>query len=214
MKRENDEREPIEVLYDIETNTEEILKNDSDPLSQLEPRLSATNLRIRIIKELIDNEPITSQELQEAFEFDASSNIRKFYDTYLVNRSGSTGGGFTYEVTELGYKFAEQYINNNDSNADVDTEENSLSLNPWDNSDVTRGEYYALKCVSDSSDSPRSKDINEHFVNISNLGEGKTNTKAVTPYLSTLFGKGFVDRTPNQPYRYWLTEEGKQVLDQ
>jgi len=39
------------------------------------------------------------------------------------------------------------------------------------------------------------------------------NTVKVSARLTDLWRDGYVDRTPSQPYRYWLTEKGKDVLN-
>jgi hypothetical protein len=85
---------------------------------------------------------------------------------------------------------------------------------PWEGLPVTMGQYTALKTVFEASGTPKYKTLNEGYAEkLDTDPRDKDNGPKISPRLSELYGEGYVDRTPNQPFRYWVTDKGKELLD-
>jgi len=86
---------------------------------------------------------------------------------------------------------------------------------PWESLPVNMSQYNALKTVDEASGTPKSGDLNEDYAEkMGTDPRDKENGFKISPRLSELYGEGYVDRTPNHPFRYWVTDKGKELLDE
>lgn len=208
---ENDDRDPIDVLYDIERQIESA-PNDN-PLQELEIRNAprpGTN-KYEVLKQVANEGRVTAKDAKDVVGDSANRTLSALYYTYLIDRE-RRNGKYEYTLSDVGERYFESRQKDLESENNV-VEDSNTTKEPWEDSEATEGEYWALVCVDDSDDAPRSVDLDEQFREISGLGGNHDSSRSITPYLSTLYQKGLVDRTPNRPYRYWLTEEGSRVLD-
>ena len=131
MKRENDEREPIEVLYEIEQKLNQVYD------------------------EMYSDEEQTSED---------KSNQMPWWRVYELNRS----------------------------------------------------QAIALEAVYLTSGTPTAREANEEYIK----GQGdsidkETNTDGtpkISARLTELVETPYLKRTPNIPYRYWVTDEGREIM--
>jgi len=203
----DDDREPIEVLYDIEKKIERV--ND-DPISALEPRIDPgpESNRYKLLEYISDNEPVSSGECESIAGESTTRALTTLYYNFAVDRE-MKNGSYEYTITPLGEKVldgGQSTLSESDTGTDQDSD-------PWDGTPATKTTYYAIKCVAEADDAPRSVDITDEFERQSGSTIQDSSTPAVSPYLTAAYKKGLVDRTPSQPYRYWLTEKGKDVLN-
>lgn len=203
----SESNEPREVLFDISSKVSEIHdRMDGDDLPS-EPRSKPNcgSKRHRIIEVLDTTTPMSSGELcDEMGGEDVTGALRRLYDSYLVDRHHS-GNSYKYEINRLGEKVLEG----------IDDEQTEETLvDPWDGTDLNRGEYIAVKLVDEYDGHPRGKDLEKSYLEKMDRSESNSTAYRVSARLTNVFQGGYVDRTPTQPYRYWVTEEGKEVLDQ
>ena len=79
--------------------------------------------------------------------------------------------------------------------------------------DLNRGEACALMSVHETKGNPTTSEANDEYLNYG-FGPTKGTGAAIAARLTELKEKRLVDRTPNQPYRYWVTDKGKEAVDQ
>jgi len=202
----NDDREPIDVLYSIEQEVSNL--SNERCLEDLEPRLNPDpgELTYKVLHYIKENGPITSTELGNQLDCLQSRILSRLYQTFLVDREPVGNQEFSYSITPVGEKALEteqvELINNGPQ---------TVSTEPWVSTDLNRGEYYAIKLVNEHEDAPTPPEIEDRFQEYGY--ESNTDSLAVSARLSELKNTPYVDRTPHEPYRYWVTEEGKELLE-
>lgn len=201
----DDEREPIQILREIDEKIDEITNQPQMP-SATRWVPSVGSKAYNILQTVQESGPVSSKEVNEQRDGNVTRPLTKLYRHYLVNRTGTAGSGYEYTLSELGKEALRH------KQETLDDANGSSKTKPWEKTDASRGEYYALICVAEHDDAPTSSDITDNFVERSHVSKSD-NGPEVTPYLSTAFQKGLVNRTP-KPYRYWLTEDGEEVLKQ
>lgn len=215
MSVDNDNREPIEVLYNIEDKVSQ-LDTDNTSLPD-EPRFvpSKEHGAYEALSILKDGGKFTSTQLDETVSKQKVSRILSdLWKSYLVDRSESntrTGGQYIYQINDLGNRALEIV---EEHGKEPEQSQLTKEKEPWEDLDISRSMYYAMQAIDEQSDTPRAKDIDKRFLELSGLDEHTSVGPTVGPYLSKLAkNTEYVDRTPVQPYRYWVTEKGKEILE-
>ena len=84
---------------------------------------------------------------------------------------------------------------------------------PWEDTELNKSQYLALEVVSDADGHYTSSDLNGEYLNRNGLKASESSTPKVAGRLSELYNMGYVNRPPEQPYYYWVTDEGKALLN-
>jgi len=214
MNPEDDDREPIDVLYDIEEKVKDC--GTADPLGQLQPRLGIDpdSVRWDVLEYVKNNPRCTVEDCKEAAGSSASRTLTTLYYSYMINRSGSRRR-YVYTITSLG----ERVLSNpggeqqNTTNQGVDAV-GKTEPDPWEwYDDMRRVDYHALRALRDTDGHPTTKDMNDLYLEYSDATP-QEGTTAVSARMSDLYKSEYVDRTPDRPYVYWLTDKGKDVLEE
>jgi len=197
-----DNRDPRQVLRSIEERLIE-MQNDSD-FADIEPRIKPKpgELTYDVLKYIHENQPVHSKDITANTNCGKSRILSRLHQGYLVDRE-QDGTGYVYVVSELGEKaFDEQQ-------SELDE---SQGFDPWVGTPLNRSQYIALKVVENYDGHPKTSDVEDDF--LSHGFESNTDSIAISSRLSDLIDTPYIDRTPEDPYRYWVTEEGKELLDE
>jgi len=216
MKPENDDRDPVEVLYDIE---EKIEASNSGAIANLEPRNQVGNpstVMYECLEKIVKDGPIANDGLQSAVSGSVTQAVSRLYKMYAIDRE-KKGKSYQYEATALGEKLIQDgQTTLNDSEEGQDSDPESVKERPWDKYDVSPNQYHALVALEKTAEKidrhPTTNDMNETFVELANPSRRPDGRPEASTYMSVLNKKGFVDRTP-KPHQYWITEKGKKVLN-
>jgi len=213
MKPDNDNREPIEVLYDIERKIEE-----SRSITELEPRtpVDVGTPRYDTLKCVRDRGPITVNGCDEHVDHainKISASATRLYRSYALNRSKNSDGEYMYAVTPLGKKMLQTEQQTLESSCN-DAEDAGASDTPpeWEGTGLTKHMYYALKALDNTNGNPTTADMADEFIRLTELTAESGSSYRISPYMTRLKRDGYVDRTPNRPYHYWITERGRDAL--
>jgi hypothetical protein len=206
-----EEQSPIEILIETAERVADIdertLRDAKYPRTY---RVEITEFRARRLM-AIDMGAQTSSEIKEAINNEKLRGLTKLYDTFLINYTMHNGER-KYSLTPVGRQaladFREQEELNLEDIADgEDTDEHT----PWINTELSKGTYIALQLIDEFDGHPRTRDIDEDF--IAHGFNSENDSIVVAPRISQLYhDHGYVDRPAEEPYRYWLTESGKQAL--
>jgi len=209
----SDNQNPEAVLSEIADRVkriESLVKNDQE----LRIDLESANNALTALEELNRRDTIQAKDLDHMCS-SSTRTLSKLYYAGYVNRRGDP---YRYQLTEKGRLALQDAHGAEQSELPEASEETSNpdpepepDPDPWEDTELNESEYVALRCVDDHDGHPRSKDINEDFCSHGyKLGQQSV---AVAARLSELYKKGHVDRPADLPYRYWLTEKGKEALE-
>lgn len=218
MSKTEDGREPIDVLYNIEDKVSELAPYSGSLPDK--PRFvpSKEDTAYDVLECLKDGDELTSSEIAERVQNDVTRSLSTLWKSYEVDRVESdtiTNGLYIYQINKLGER-AFELAQEKEAIKDAKRKQAQLTQqkDPWQDADVGRSAYFAIQAIDEISGSPRSTDIDDKFLELSGLEEHNTKGPTVGPYLSQLIKQTeYIDRTPNIPYRYWVTEQGKELLN-
>jgi hypothetical protein len=204
MSKTEDGREPIDVLYNIEDKVSQLATTNRSLPD--EPRFvpSKGTRAYECLQYLEQEGPAKAATLTEEFEWKTNPTLSNLYNSFLVDRDREgERAAYIYQINNLGEGV-------------LDDEQEELvqpTKDPWDVAEITESEYYALLAVREAPGTPTEKDANGIFLNKSGLEETESDRARVGSHLSRLYDSGHLDRTPNKPYRYWLTDKAKDILE-
>jgi hypothetical protein len=207
MKPDDDDRDAIDVLYDIEDQLSQAVGNGG--LSDTNIRVSADpgTKRHELLCYIHDHGPCSLSDVRHIGGDATTRALRTLYDAFALNRKASDGGEFEYWVSDMGEALIES-----EQQTLSDTTEVEPAPDPWEEADITESEYRAVEVVKEASGAPQSSDVNDEFVSRSNVSKESGKGAAITPYLTNMYRDGYIDRTPTRPYHYWVTDKGKDLL--
>lgn len=193
------EKDTLEEIAERIKSIESFIKNNREGRIDLS-KGRAKKDALLYIKE---NEPCGSAEVQENIQAsDATSTLADLYHAHYVNRHGQ--GPMEYTLSEIGRR----ELQLNDSDAEQQQTMDDIPRSPWETGDLNRGEYITLRLVSKHSGHPMAKDLKDDYA-----AEGYSDdATSVAARLVKLYNSGYVDRPSEKPYRYWLTDKGRDEL--
>jgi DNA-binding HxlR family transcriptional regulator len=200
------DKEPGQLLKEVHGMVKD-LHESSNPLSDLEPRVDVEpeTHYYKVLRTLDGDEHLPSSEIEKRAGVGSATTrvLTTLYQSYMVDRVGEDQE-YTYSLTALG----QRALNGVESYEQTTVKSHTK---PWENTNLNKVQYHALKCVGGSEDHLTSSELNEMFLNFgyTDHSEGP----AISPRLTYLFKHGYVDRTPTRPYRYWLAEKGEELLN-
>jgi len=207
MKPEDDDRDAIDVLYDIDERLSEAI--DDGELSNANIRVTAEpgTKRRELLCYIHEHGPCTLSDVRHIGGDATTRALRTLYDSFALNRTASDDGGFEYWVSDAG-----ETLLKSDQQTLSDAAEDKPTPDPWERADITESEYRAVKVVKEASGAPQASDVNDEFVSRSNVSKEAGKGAAITPYLTNMYREGYIDRTPTRPFHYWVTDKGDNLL--
>jgi DNA-binding transcriptional ArsR family regulator len=170
-----------------------------------------TTQRGMVLKMLYDSGGwLSSTEIEDAMGFDVTRPLTRLFYQYLVNRRRD--GRYEYTISPLGVEVIEMHGEQTQLSEDESQENVENSADPWDNTELNRSQYHALKVVSQVEGHNSAEALAEAYAK-SGFAEYSNGIPAINARLSELFKMGYVGRPPEQPYYYWVTDDGKQILN-
>lgn len=168
----------------------------------------------QVLKTIERKPGLTSTELVNNTGLESSNVTRtltNLYNAYLIDRE-QTSAGFVYRINRVGLDVLEGLNEQVDLDS-LNTQQNNEEKKPWDKlDDVGKNAWKTLVAVDDHWGLPRSTDLEDTLNEEGIKNKPSSKAPAASPYLSELFKSGYVDRTPVQPYHYWLGERGKEAI--
>jgi len=153
---------------------------------------------------VFESGPITAAEVADRLGKSATGVLTRLHDAFLIDRDGDR-----YEVNDLG---RDALNGGNQTLDDIDSDESDddPDADPWDDTPLNRGQFTVLQAIADESGHPRTVDLIDAYADAG----FEASSSAVSARLKDLFDQGFVDRTPARPYRYWVTDDGDDLLNE
>lgn len=209
--------DPKQLLTEMHTTNQEIkqivARLESLVESGQELRLdlgSQTNMK-RILAEISQKEPVCSSKI-ESVNGDVTRQLYKLYIAGYVNRDESCSP-MEYWISQKG-RLALESVTKQKKIADSDeNQEWETPQHPWEKCELNHSQWRTLELVNEYDGRPSPADIDGEYRKKTNANSSE-HGYAVSARLSELYDGGFVGRTPNRPYIYWLTERGKDVLNE
>jgi len=156
---------------------------------------------IRVMLAVKADQPVQSTEL--VISGNTTRPLTALWRSGYLRRSEKRP--YEYELSQSGRELLEEY---GKTGLDGIVEEKESV--PWDDSEATKKEYAALQAIAESQGHPTTSDAGERYGRLLNIDSG---TNKLSATLNRTHRKGWVERTPERPYYYWLTESGEQVYE-
>lgn len=160
-----------------------------------------------VLEHIAENGPSTSSDL-DGIVSNTTRALTTLYQGGYVNRNGQRP--YRYRISEKGRRaLAKERAKEQASENQTEIAEATTPSNPWDGTDLYPGQYRVLEAIDDYNGHPKSEHIKEYIEE----EVEELQASSAHPTLFAVFDEGYVDRTPSRPYRYWLTEKGRRILD-
>jgi len=211
----NDDREPIDVLYSIEKLLEGIDQKMAYELPDV--RMNLTANRVEVLRFIDEHGPVSADEIkQNISQGSVTARVRELYDKYAVDRE-QRDGEYYYELSPIGERVANDHsLDEFSTESDgVDEQEEPEEADPWEFTPLTKSRYLALKAVCETKGNPKAAEANDLYCEYINADTEHypSGARRIAGELSELNKTQYLNRAPNKPYRYWVTEEGKELLE-
>jgi DNA-binding transcriptional regulator GbsR (MarR family) len=146
-----------------------------------------------------------------------SAQLSELWKVYLVDRDDKPP--YHYTASELGQQLIDEWeqqttLDGESNKSDTPEVEESEKLKAWHKTDLTKRQYIALSCINEYDGRPKSKDIDDEFCERVKVTETPSSSYKVSRELTALFKGGYVGRPPSQPYFYWVSDKGSDVLEE
>jgi len=142
--------------------------------------------------------------------------LTRMYRSFVIDRTDEIP--YRYRVNHHGVGVVEEWAAENNSQQSLPESDHGSGAepadpDPWDGTGLNRAQYMALQVVRDSDGGPKqSEQLSEAYAD-RGYDEFSNGRPTVGPRLSELYKKEYVGRTPSQPYYYWLTDKGEDLLN-
>jgi hypothetical protein len=152
---------------------------------------------------VFEDGPLDADAVADRLGKRASGVLTRLHDAFVIDR---TADG-RFEINDLG-RDALNGGNQTLDDIDDDQPDADPDPDPWDDTPLNRGQYTVLQAIADASEHPKTTDIVDAYADAG----FEASSSAVSARLKSLFDDGMVDRTPARPYRYWVTDDGDDLL--
>ena len=163
--------------------------------------------RYEVLQLIGHDGPLSHDEIATRIQKSATGTIRRLFDGFLIDK---TDAG-RYTINDLGraaLNGGNQTLDDIDSDDQADADDPDETADPWDETPLNREQFTVLGAIADESGHPRTVDLLDAYEDAG----FEASSSAVSARLKDLFDQGFVDRTPARPYRYWITDDGEELL--
>lgn len=165
--------------------------------------------RYEVLEHIRHDGPLSHAEISQRIQKSATGTIRRLFDGFLIDK---TDAG-RYTINDLGrdaLNGGNQTLDDIDADPAADDPDSSDDdpADPWDSTPLNRGQFTVLQAIADESGHPKTVDLIDAYADAG----FEASSSAVSARLKDLFDQGFVDRTPARPYRYWITDDGDDLL--
>ncbi|AFH22500.1 hypothetical protein OSG_eHP28_00040 [environmental Halophage eHP-28] len=159
---------------------------------------------------VFESGPITAGEVKTRLGKSATGVLTRLHDGFLIDRDD--GNRFTInDLGEAALNGGNQTLDDIDAapaaGDDPDSSDDDPA-DPWDDTPLNRGQFVVLQAIADESGHPRTVDLIDAYADAG----FEASSSAVSARLKDLFDQDFVARTPARPYRYWITDDGDDLL--
>jgi len=169
-----------------------------------------TTQRGMVLKMLYDNGGwLSSTEIEDAMGFDVTRPLTRLFYQYLANRRHN--GRYEYTISPLGVEVIRMHGEQMNLSGDSSENTSGETPRPWDNTELNRSQYHALRVVSQSEGHNSAEELADSYAELG-FEKYSNGIPAVNARLSELFKMGYVGRPPEQPYYYWATDKGEEIL--
>jgi len=198
-KDRDDEKTPREMLEEIHDAVVDSSSYEPRSLQEKNWTPAPDDKQGLILREVAKKQPVRSRDLAD--ELDVTSPLTSLWRAEYVDRDLKPP--YRYTLTDVGEELVGSWDEMNMVNITLGNDRK-----PWDESVFTEREYLAIQVIIEADDSPTTTEVSEQY----NELRGINPDSVTTPLSSVLFDlkeKGYVDRTGVEPYRYWVTEKGR-----
>jgi len=197
----------MSVLLDVADKVDRI-ESLIESETELRFDLSDSQYARQMLKYIKENPGAISRDIEEAIPniTGQTRQLTKLWHAGYVNRIDDRP--YNYFITPKGELALEsQQANQSALNEHTDESVPSEKTKPWEEAEISKGQYHALELVNDYDGHPQSADIVDDWKEL-----GYTPAKNSISQLSVLYQDGYVDRTP-KPHSYWVAEKGNELLE-
>jgi Fe2+ or Zn2+ uptake regulation protein len=167
--------------------------------------VDAGTKRYEVLQVIGHDGPLSHEEIATRIQKSATGTIRRLFDGFLIDK---TDAG-RYTINDLG-QAALNGGNQTLDDIDSDESDDDPDADPWDDTPLNRGQFTVLQAIADESEHPRTVDLIDAYADAG----FEASSSAVSARLKDLFDQDFVGRTPARPYRYWITDDGDDLLNE
>jgi len=165
--------------------------------------------RYEVLCIVFESGPITAGEVKTRLGKSATGVLTRLHDGFLIDRDDDN----RFTINDLGrdaLNGGNQTLDDIDADPAADDADSSDDDpgDPWDETPLNRGQFVVLQAIADESGHPKTVDLIDAYADAG----FEASSSAVSARLKDLFDQGFVDRTPARPYRYWITDDGDDLL--
>lgn len=193
---------------------EQIMKLASSPFVE-GPRLDVgpDTIRGKCLSILHKSKPLTSSEVADQIdvEADVTKPLYELYISHLIERSQDMP--YRYSLNRSGVSVVNSWSDDYTQSELKSALRGSVkdSEKPWKGTELTRSQYYALKSVVEMNGYNSASELDEKYME---YGFGSDVEKpSISARLTELKSAGCVESTPAEPYLYWATEKGKDIIN-
>jgi len=159
---------------------------------------------------VFESGPITAGEVKTRLGKSATGVLTRLHDGFLIDRDDDNRFT-TNDLGEAALNGGNQTLDDIDADPAADDPDSSDDdpADPWDDTPLNRGQFVVLQAIADESGHPRTVDLIDAYADAG----FEASSSAVSARLKDLFDQDFVDRTPARPYRYWITDDGEELIE-
>jgi len=164
--------------------------------------------RYEVLWIVFESGPITAADVEARLGKSATGVLTRLHDGFLIDRDD--GNRFTTnDLGEAALNGGNQTLDDIDADPAADDDADDDPVDPWDSTPLNRGQFVVLQAIADESGHPKTVDLIDAYADAG----FEASSSAVSARLKDLFDQDFVGRTPARPYRYWVTDDGDDLLE-
>jgi len=213
---DKDPREKLDEMYRM------LKEMDRSPLlSDIRNPPKPIQMRGKILHVLHEDGGSTAEEIAEKLnridddEYIArqvSGTLSDLYTQYFVDRDDEQKS--KHYLSPIGVQVVRDWdIDRSLSDFTVGDEEQEDEPDPWDDTELTPGQYKALVAIDTAGDERCTQnEANDTFLSEFDYTDTGGNS-AIVPRVSRLKDKGYINCAPGEPKLLWVTDEGDELLN-
>lgn len=207
-------------MTDLEEIKTELRKMRESLSAFTEPRLNVKrdSQKAEILVYVSDNPRVNADEIAGNVSQSSQGITRTCYTmwaSYLLHRD-KENGMYEYWISTTGEDVIDSFEEQQEI-TDMDRSGKETESHPWDDIELTKSQYHALKVVNEyieeHEERPKPKDANDEYKKYGYYTE-PDDQFAIGPRLTELTKKGMLDRPEFKPYEYSMSQLGKDVLEE
>ena len=203
---DQDEADPRDVIDETLERVKNI-ESFVEQMAEFRVNIPAETHARQIVEYLDEHGKAESGDLQHLMS-NPTRSLTTLYHGGYINRDGQNP--YEYSLSKKGMAALEQQRHKEGADKTTQSDfEHTVTPDPWEDTELTKGQYHVTESVRECNGHPKSADVKEDVAQ-KDVGLAKMSVSAA---LSQAYGKGYLDRTPSEPFRYWLTETGEALFE-